>query len=84
MRVSDIPVGVYVHQAVSRRATRPVGENVLGPGPSTKLEGNSQTYHAAQVLLAVGLLFSFLGSAAFFIPASWGVLSDIRSVRVPH
>ena len=70
-------------QAVSLRSERQVGDNVLGAGPSSKLEAGDKTFKAAQVLLAVGLLFSFVGAASFFIPASWGVMSDIRCALLP-
>ena len=55
-----------------------MGSNVQGAGPTSKLEAGEKTFKAAQILLAVGLLYSFVGSALVFIPASWGVLSDIR------
>lgn len=60
------------------RSAREVGSNVQGAGPASKLEAGQKTFKAAQILLAVGLLFSFVGSAVVFVPASWGVLSDIR------
>ncbi|KAK9904809.1 hypothetical protein WJX75_002922 [Coccomyxa subellipsoidea] len=68
-------------QAVSLRSVRQVGDNVLGAGPSSKLEAGEKVFKAAQILLAVGLLFSFVGSASVFIPASWGVMSDIRKQK---
>jgi hypothetical protein len=70
-------------QAVALQAERQVGSNIGGPGPTSKLEAGEKTFKAAQILLAVGLLFSFVGSASFFIPASWGVLSDIRCAQLP-
>lgn len=69
-------------QAVSLRSVRQVGDNVLGAGPSSKLEAGDKVFKAAQILLAVGLLFSFVGSASVFIPASWGVMSDIRCAQL--
>lgn len=71
-------------QAISSRAERQVGDNVQGAGPTSKLEAGEKTFKAAQILLAVGLLFAFVGSAAVFIPASSGVLSDIRCACSHH
>ncbi|CAL8464318.1 g3853 [Coccomyxa elongata] len=73
----SVIIGVGL-QAISSRTERQVGDNVQGAGPTSKLEAGEKTFKAAQILLAVGLLFAFVGSAAVFIPASWGVLSDIR------
>ena len=54
---------------------------VYGNGPAGALEGAKKTFVAAQVFLAVGIVFSLFGAAGFFLAAKRGVLADIR--RVP-
>ena len=65
-------------QGVADKARREVGTNVYGNGPSTPLDAAAHTFKVARILMAVGLLFAFCGSAIFFIWGSWGVLADIK------
>ncbi len=65
-------------QAAVARQTREIGTNIHGNGPTTPLEAGANVIRAAQLYAAAGLLFAFVGAAIFFIPAAWGVLSDMK------
>lgn len=65
-------------QAVATKQTRAVGTGVYGAGPAAALEGAQKTVFAAQVFLAVGIVFALFGAAVFFLAARRGVLADIR------
>jgi hypothetical protein len=65
-------------QAFAAKTVVEIGTSIHGIGPANKLEAGKKILTVASIFIAGGLLFSFVGAAIFFIPASWGVLKDIK------
>ena len=69
---------VWWPQAFAKKnVARFSGVSPEGTGPSSNLDGGKKTFVFAMVVLCVGLILAILGSAVFFLWASWGVRHDI-------
>lgn len=82
--VSRLPNNyIAVMQAIAARNQRRYsGVSIDGTGPSSKLAADKRTFVAACIMLAIGLVAALIGSAIFFLWASWGIRHDIACV--PH
>ena len=67
----------WLLQAAKTNMARCSGMSSEGTVPSNNLDGGKKTFVFAMVMLCVGLVLALLGSAVFFLWASWGVRHDI-------
>jgi hypothetical protein len=67
----------WVQAFAQKNMARFSGVSPEGTGPSSNLDGGKKTFVFAMVMLCIGLILACLGSAIFFLWASWGVRHDI-------